>query len=209
MTSLLNALNSGKTSLLTNQKSIEIVGNNIANVNTEGYSRQRAALSQVPAVNFGDFFIGQGVTVSNVTRDYSVFINRQLQSKTIEYGEEMGKSNSLSELERIFNVSEDNLASQINDFFDSWQELTANPSGQVERDIVIQRGQLLGEAFRNITNELDTVAQNMNTEIISEVEYLNEKIAEIAKLNDRISLLEISGQTANFRATSLPPLSVP
>ena len=61
MTSLLNALNSGKTSLLTNQKSIEIVGNNIANVNTEGYSRQRAELMQIPAVNFGDFFIGQGV----------------------------------------------------------------------------------------------------------------------------------------------------
>ena len=197
MTSLLNALNSGKTSLLTNQKSIEIVGNNIANVNTEGYSRQRAELMQIPAVNFGDFFIGQGVTVSNVSRDYSVFINRQLQSKSIEYGEEMGKSNSLSELERIFNVSEDNLASQINDFFDAWQELTANPSGQVERDVVMQRGQLLGEAFRNITNELDTVAQNMNTEIISEVEILNEKIAEIAKLNERINLVEISGQTAN------------
>lgn len=197
MTSLLNALNSGKTSLLTNQKSIEIVGNNIANVNTEGYSRQRAELMQIPAVNFGDFFIGQGVTVSNVSRDYSVFINRQLQDKSIEYGEEMGKSNSLAELERIFNVSEDNLASQINDFFDAWQELTANPSGQVERDVVMQRGQLLGEAFSNITNELDTVAQNMNTEIISEVETLNQKIAEIAKLNERINLVEISGQTAN------------
>lgn len=197
MTSLLNALNAGKTSLLTNQKSIEIVGNNIANVNTEGYSRQRAELMQIPAVNFGDFFIGQGVTVSDVSRDYSLFISRQLQSKSIEYGEEMGKSNSLAELERIFNVGEDNLAGQINDFFDAWQELTANPSGQVERDVVIQRGQLLGEAFSHITDELDRVEQNMNTEIVSEVETLNEKIAEIARLNDRINLVEISGQTAN------------
>ena len=197
MTSLLNALNAGKTSLLTNQKSIEIVGNNIANVNTEGYSRQRAELMQIPAVNFGDFFVGQGVTVSDVSRDYSVFINRQLQDKTIEYGEETGRSNSLSELERIFSVGEDNLAAQINDFFDAWQELTANPSGEVERDVVIQRGQLLGEAFASITNELDTVVSNMNTEISGEVDYINEKINEIAKLNDRINLVEISGQTAN------------
>lgn len=197
MTSLLNALNSGKTSLLTNQKSIEIVGNNIANVNTEGYSRQRAELMQIPAVNFGDFFIGQGVTVSDVSRDYSVFINRQLQEKSIEYGEETGKSNSLTEMERIFNVSEDNLASQINDFFDAWQELTVNPSGQVERDVVLQRGQLLGDAFRGITDEMDTVVENMNTEIIGEVETLNEKITEIANLNERINLVEISGQTAN------------
>jgi len=197
MTSLLNALNSGKTSLLTNQKSIEIVGNNIANVNTPGYSRQRAELMQIPAVNFGDFFIGQGVTVSDVSRDYSLFINRQLQDKSVEYGEETGKSNTLTELERIFSVSEDNLASQINDFFDAWQELTANPSGQVERDVVIQRGQLLGDAFRGITDELDTVAQNMNTEIIAGVETLNEQIAEVARLNERINLTEISGQTAN------------
>ncbi|WP_319588662.1 flagellar hook-associated protein FlgK [uncultured Desulfobulbus sp.] len=197
MTSLLNALNSGKTSLLTNQKSIEIVGNNIANVNTEGYSRQRAELMQIPAVNFGDFFIGQGVAVSDVSRDYSLFISRQLQSKSIEFGVETGKSGSLTEMERIFNVSEDNLASQINDFFDAWQELTTNPSGQVERDVVMQRGQLLGEAFSSITDQLDTVAQNMNTEIISEVETLNEKIAEVARLNDRINLVEISGQTAN------------
>jgi flagellar hook-associated protein 1 FlgK len=100
-------------------------------------------------------------------------------------------------MERIFNVSENNLASQINDFFDAWQQLTANPSGQVERDVVMQRGQLLGDAFGGITDELDTVAQNMNTEIISEVETLNEKIAEVARLNDRINLVEISGQTAN------------
>ncbi len=197
MTSLLNALNAGKTSLLTNQKSIEIVGNNIANVNTEGYSRQRAELMQIPAVNFNDFFIGQGVTVSNVSRDYSSFITRQLQSKTIDYGEESGRSGPLTELERIFNVTENNLASQINDFFDAWQELTANPSGQVERDMVIQRGQLLGDAFANISNELDTLTQNMNTEITGEVEYLNEKISEIAKLNDRIRLVEVTGQTAN------------
>ncbi len=197
MTSLLNALNAGKTSLLTNQKSIEIVGNNIANVNTDGYSRQRAELMQIPAVNFNDFFIGQGVTVSNVSRDYSAFITRQLQSKTIDYGEESGRSDPLTELERIFNVTENNLASQINDFFDAWQELTANPSGQVERDVVIQRGQLLGEAFANISNELDSLTQNMNTEILGEVEYLNEKISEIAKLNDRIRLVEVTGQTAN------------
>ena len=170
MTSLLNALNAGKTSLLTNQKAIEITGNNIANVNTEGYSRQRAEMMQIPAVNFGDFFIGQGVTVSDVTRDYSVFINRQLQDKTIEYGEETGKSGSLTELERIFSVSDDNQASTINDFFDAWQQLTANPSGEVERDVVLQRGQLLGEAFAGITDQLDTVRSNMNTEIIGEVD---------------------------------------
>lgn len=197
MAGLLDALNAGKTSLSTNQKSIEIVGNNVANVNTEGYSRQRAELMQIPAVNFGDFFIGQGVTVSDVSRDYSSFISRQLQESNIAFGEETGRSNTLSELERIFNVSDDNLASEIDDFFDAWQELTTNPSGAVERDVVLQRGQLLGDAFRQVSDELNTITQNLNTEIIGEVEQLNEKISEIAKLNDRIRQIEIGGQQAN------------
>ena len=197
MTSLINALNAGKSSLLTNQKSIEIVGNNIANVNTPGYSRQRAQLTNIPSINFGNFFIGQGVTVSDVSRDYSLFITRQLQSKTIDYGEETGKSNTLMELERVFNVTENNLSAQINDFFDAWQQLTTNPGGQVERDIVIQRGQLLGQAFTNVTDELDSISQNINREISAQVPALNEQLAEIARLNERINLIEVSGQSAN------------
>ncbi len=197
MSGLLTALNAGKTSLMTNQKSIEIVGNNIANVNTEGYSRQRAELTQIPAVNFGDFFVGQGVTVSDVSREYDVFINRQLQEKSITLGEESGKSTPLSELERIFNVSDDNLAASINDFFDSWQQLTTNPSGQVERDMVLQQGQLMGDAFADTYNELETVRDNINNNIVSKVGNLNEQISEVAQLNDRIFQIEVNGQSAN------------
>ncbi|BCO08513.1 flagellar hook-associated protein 1 [Desulfolithobacter dissulfuricans] len=197
MGGLLTALNAGKTSLSANQKSIEIVGNNIANVNTPGYSRQRAELTQIPAVNWGDFFIGQGVTVTDVQRDYDVFINRQLQEKNIDYGEELGKSNSLAELERIFSISEDNLASEIDRFFDAWQQLAANPSGLVERDTVIQRGQLLGDAFKNTYDELENVRQNINTSVLSKVDTINEQLQQIAELNDRIRQVETSGQTAN------------
>lgn len=197
MAGLLDALNAGKTSLSTNQKSIEIVGNNVANVNTEGYSRQRAELTQIPAVNFGDFFIGQGVTVSDVSRDYSSFISNQLQESYIAYGEETGKSTPLAELERLFNVSDDNLATEIDNFFDAWQELTTNPSGAVERDMVFQQGELLGNAFSQLSDELNTITQNLNTEIIGEVELLNAKISQIAELNDRIREVEIGGQMAN------------
>ena len=189
MGGLLTALNAGKTSLITNQKSIEIVGNNIANVNTEGYSRQRAELSQIPAVNFGDFFVGQGVTVSDVSRDYDVFISRQLQEKSIAFGEESGRSTPLTELERIFNVSDENLASEIDKFFDAWQQLTTNPSGRVERDIVMQRGQLMGDAFRNTYDELENIRNNLNNKVVSNIVDINEKTSEIAKLNDRIYLV--------------------
>ncbi len=197
MGGLLSALNAGTTSLHTNQKSIEIIGNNIANMNTEGYSRQRAMLKQIPSVIFGEFFVGQGVTVSNVRREHDIFITRQLQEKSIAFGEETSRSIPMRELERVFNISGENLASEMDRFFDSWQNLTTNPSGQVERDMVTQRGQLLGNAFRNTYEELDLVSGNINNSIIAKVPFLNEKFAEVARLNERIHLIEISGQTAN------------
>jgi len=197
MAGLATALNAGKTSLAVNQKSIEIIGNNISNVNTAGYSRQSAVLTPYPSMNFGGFFIGQGVTVSDVKRDFDTFVTNQLQNKSIEFGLQSGQANPLAELERIFNITDQNLATEVDRFFDSWQELSANPSGMVERDIVIQRGELLAKNFVTITNDLNTVQQNINDSIISKVDGVNSKIKEIAELNTRIFNIEIMGQTAN------------
>ena len=197
MAGLSSALNAGKTALGVNQKSIEIIGNNISNVNTEGYSRQSADLTPYPSLNFGDFFIGQGVVVSNVSRDHDVFVTNMLQEKSIEFGLQEGQTRALAELERIFNISEENLSTEVNRFFDSWQELSANPSGLVERDIVIQRGELLAEKFNLTINDLNRVKDNINDSLVSKIDGVNSQITEIAELNERIFTIEVQGQTAN------------
>jgi flagellar hook-associated protein 1 FlgK len=197
MAGLLTALNAGKTSLSVNQKSIEIIGNNISNVNTEGYSRQSADLTPYPSMNFGGFFVGQGVVVSDVSRDHDVFVTNMLQDKSIEFGLQNGQTRALSELERIFNISEENISTDVNRFFDSWQELTANPSGLVERDIVIQRGELLSEKFHLTVDDLNKVKDNINDSLISKIDGVNSQIKEVAELNQRIFTIEIQGQSAN------------
>ncbi|MCW8859524.1 MAG: flagellar basal body protein, partial [Deltaproteobacteria bacterium] len=93
------ALNSGRTSLQTNQKAIEITGLNVANVNTEGYSRQTPNLTPYPSLNFGDFFIGTGVTVGSVGRSHDVFLDGQIKDKSAEVGLESSMANPLAELE--------------------------------------------------------------------------------------------------------------
>lgn len=197
MGGLFTALNAGKTSLAVNQKSIEIIGNNISNVNTEGYSRQSAELTPYPSMNFGSFFIGQGVTVTNVKRDHDVFVNNMLQDSSVEYGLQNGQTRALSELERIFTIGEENISTEINRYFDSWQELSANPSGLVERDIVIQQGEQVVDKFHSAINDLNSVKENINDELISKIDGVNSKITEIAELNQRIFQIEIQGQTAN------------
>lgn len=197
MGGLFTALNAGKTSLSANQKSIEVIGNNISNVNTEGYSRQSADLTPYPSMNFGGFFVGQGVTVSNVSRDHDTFVTNMLQDKSSEYGLQNGQTSALAELERIFSIGDENISTEINRFFDSWQELSANPSGLVERDIVIQRGELLSEKFNLAVNDLDKVENNINDSLLSKVDDVNSHINEIAELNQRIFTIEVQGQTAN------------
>jgi flagellar hook-associated protein 1 FlgK len=197
MSGLTAALNSGKTGLFTNQKLVEVAGNNINNVNTPGYSRQKAVVGALPTLEFNGFFIGTGSTVETITREHNVFITRQIQAKNATLGEESAKSIPLTELENIFNLSEQNLATEIDRFFDSWQELSTNPNGQIERDIVIQRGDQLADAFHETSLELNRVQQDINSTFISEIDAVNLKLQQVAELNSRIADIEATGQEAN------------
>ena len=197
MSGLTAALNSGKTGLFTNQKLIEVAGNNINNVNTPGYSRQRAEIGTLPTLEINGFFIGTGSTVESITREHNVFITRQIQAKNATLGEESAKSIPLTELENIFNLSEQNLAAEIDRFFDAWQELATNPSGQIERDIVMQRGDQLADAFHETALGLDRVQREINNTLVSEIDAINLKLQQVAELNGRIADIEATGQAAN------------
>ncbi len=191
------ALNSGRSSLQTNQKAIEITGLNIANVNTEGYSRQTPNMTPYPALAFGDFFIGTGVTVGSVERSHDVFLDGQIKDKSADVGLESSMANPLAELERVLNIDDGSLSDEFDQFFDAWRQLSTNPGGEVERQQVLQRGELIGDAFANIYNETQQVVKNINNTIVSKIDGVNLAVDEIAQLNNRISSLELSGQDAN------------
>jgi len=197
MGGLLAALNSGKTSLFANQKLIEIAGHNISNANTPGYSRQHAEVVQAPSLNFNGFFIGTGVRIASIEREHDVFLTNQLRQKNTALGEESGKTSPLTELENVFNISEQNLATEIDNFFDSWQELSTNPGGQIERDLVIRRGTTLADAFHATAQELTNIQQNINNSLASKLDAVNVKLQEVADLNERINAIEATGQSAN------------
>ncbi len=191
------ALNSGRTSLQTNQKAIEITGLNIANVNTEGYSRQTPNLTPYPSLNFGDFFVGTGVQVGSVERSHDVFLDGQIKDKSAEVGLENSMTNPLAELERVIGIGDGSLSDELDQFFDAWRQLSTNPGGEVERQMVLQRGELIGNAFVSVYNETQQVVKNINNTITSKIDGVNLRVDEIAQLNNRISALEVSGQEAN------------
>ncbi len=197
MGGLLNALNAGKTSLFTNQKGIEVTGNNMANVNTAGYSRQVMQLSDIPSLEYGGLFIGTGVRVDDIVRNYDSFVQDQLVDKQATFGEADAKTTPMTEVERIINVTENNISTAVDSFFDAWQELATNPSGEVERQVVIQNGQSLASSFTEASSQLQYAQENINTVLEANVVNINSALEEIADLNDRIAGIEATGLTAN------------
>jgi len=191
------ALSSGKTSMQANQKSIEITGLNIVNVDTPGYSRQTPNLAPYPALNTGDFFVGRGVTVESILRSHDVFLAGQISDKSADKGVESAMSSPLAEVERVLGIGEGSLAYSFDQYFDSIRQLSTNPGGEVERQLVLQQGALISDAFSTVITELQSAQNNINATLTSKIDGVNQTTAEIADLNVRISAIEQSGQVAN------------
>ncbi len=191
------ALNSGLSGITAYQRSVEIVGNNISNVNNPDYSRQKSVLSTKPTLQVGKHHFGQGVELEDIKREYDVFVSNQILSESNQLGEEEVKSQPLEELERVLGIGDDTLASDIENFFNSWLDLTQNPGGEVERDYVIQQGQMLASSFDSVRDDLLTVKKNINDKLISKVDEINLDLQKIADLNKQIIQHEATGTTSN------------
>ncbi|TYP00180.1 flagellar hook-associated protein 1 FlgK [Geothermobacter ehrlichii] len=197
MGGIVNALNAAKTSITTQQKAIEVVGNNIANVNTPGYSRQTPNLTPYPTLAFGDFFIGQGVRVGSIERAHDAFLTGEIRQKNADFGQEKAKTSPLAEIEGSLPIDDTGLVADIDRFFDAWQELSTNPDGSVERELVIQYGQRLSQSFDTAWNRLEDIRGNIDNTLVSKVNTINLKLRQVADLNKRISTVEYAGHAAN------------
>ena len=195
--SLTASLYIGSSGLAINQKGIEVTGNNVSNVNTEGYSKQTLEVSSSPALEYNGQMIGSGATVSGISRETNTFVTKQLTNKSAEYGEENAKSIVLAEIEQIVDIEEGSISTSIDEFFDAWQELSSNPSGTLERQQVMQIGANLAGDFQAMVSDLNTVAESINTDLEGKITTLNRQLQEIADLNIQIVSAESTGISAN------------
>ncbi len=196
--SIISSLYVGATGLSVNQKGIEVTGNNLSNVNTEGYTRQTLELSSTPTLEYGGQMIGTGSTVSSINRETNTFVTKQLISKTADYGEENAKNTILAEIEQIISIDGDgSLSTNIDEFFDAWQELSNDPSATLERQQVMQIGENLASSFQTLISDLDTVTSNINEDIEGKITSLNQQLQQIADLNVQIVSAESTGISAN------------
>lgn len=197
MAGLLTSLYTGASGIYTSQTAVQVTGNNIANAGTTGYSRQIADVTSTTPLTQGGLTYGTGSAVDAIDRASDGFITKQLVAQSATYGEYEAASTPLGDVEQILAISDASISSDIDSFFDAWEQLSTNPSGTAERQQVLQEGTDLAEHFQQIDQQLTDVVESINTSIDSSVPELNDQLQQIATLNQSIMQTELAGGDAN------------
>lgn len=197
MAGLISSLYTGASGIYANQTAVDVTGNNISNVNTEGYSREVVNLSSSTTIEQKGLILGTGITVGSVSRAGDTFIIKQLIAASGDYGTYEAASDPLSELEQILDIDDSALSTDIDEFFDSWEALSLNPAEATERQQVIAEAEDLAEKFNQLDQELSDVVESINASIESRIPEVNSMLEQVAELNQAIHLAEITGKNAN------------
>ncbi len=192
------AMEIGKNGLNIYRIATEVTSENIANVNTQGYSRQRVLLESAPPTLHNGFPLGTGVQISVVERYYDGLLQQQLVSAQTTQGFDTSKSTVLQQIEPYFNeVSNDGIGTAISNFFGAWQDLTLNPGGTSERQVVITRAQILSDNFQSVSRGLNDAIATQNASLVPLTNSINSTLTNIAQLNGQIKSTELLSGNAN------------
>jgi flagellar hook-associated protein 1 FlgK len=198
MSGISGLLNIAKGALMVQQKAMTVVGHNIANVNTPGYTRQKTLLEANAPFSNTSLKIGMGVRIDSVVQAIDPFINGAIQKGTSILQEYDSKAYVLSQMETIFNETTDQgLAEVMNDFWNAWQDLSNNPGGTPERTALLEKGEILAGRFNSMRNDLTRIGKSMGENIGKSVEDVNRITREIASLNEKIVSAESFNTPAN------------
>ena len=180
------------TGLNLSQAALEVVSNNISNVNTPGYSRQRINLENLApwrSARWGA--MGTGVTAQNITRFHDQFLTRSLIAKTSEMGSAAARKDSHDTLELYFNESDGRgINASLNAFFASWESLTDAAELDPTRAELVHVADTLARQVAQRRSDLDGLRLDLNARVADAVDGINQLINGIAKLNKQIMVLE-------------------
>ncbi|MDH5762472.1 MAG: flagellar hook-associated protein FlgK [Nitrospinota bacterium] len=195
---IFSVLNTAKLGLQTNQTAIEVTGHNIANVQTEGFSRQEVTLEVNRPRRVGLAFLGTGVRATNVTRDFDQFLFNQILGESSLLGNYDIRNTFFQRLETILDESTGvSLNNAMSEFFSAFDDLSSNPTNLGVRAGVLASAGSLVTVFNQLGNSLFQQRVNLDDAVSAEVTEINGMLDEIAKLNKSILQLENGNTQAN------------
>ncbi|WP_151733757.1 flagellar hook-associated protein FlgK [Paenibacillus tengchongensis] len=205
MTSTFHSIETARRSLFTQTAALNTTGHNIANANTEGYSRQRVNMTaSIPIEAYGlnnstvPGQMGTGVEFGSIDRIRETFLDDQYRGEYASLGSWTIQSDTLDKLEAIFNEPSDTgLSTVLDNFWKSWSDLSKNPEDSTSRKIVVQTAQSLTDALNYMSRQLNNLNTDLSSNIAVKGSEIQGYLSSITDLNASIFKIESMGDQAN------------
>jgi len=184
----------GVTGLQAAQRALSTTGNNITNVNTPGYSRQRVDFSPEQDQNIGGLAIGKGVNIERVSRVVNEFLNTNVQTSATNVGGMASYNTYSSQVDKLLADNVIGLSPSMQDFFDSVNGLADDPSSVPTRQTMLGSAESLTAKFHTLNRQLDQLDNGVNQELRANVSQINSLTAQIADINGKLT--QVNGNDA-------------
>ena len=190
-------INIGMSGLNASQGALATVGNNIANANTSGYSRQQIVQGSAGSQQVGGVFIGTGTTLADVRRVYNSYLDAQLQTTTSLNGDAQAYLDQIGSVDKLLSDKSTGVSAVLNSFFSSLQTAAGAPGDASARQLLLTNAQALSNRFNSISTQLNQQNEGINSQLDTLTSMVNQHTATIASLNQQIAQATTAGNTPN------------
>ncbi len=196
--SLISAIfNSGRLGLFANREALTITSQNIANLNTPGYTRIDAILGTSSPIHRVAGQIGSGVQVIEARYAVNNFLEKQVTAQNSTLGRLQAGQTALSRIDGLFTDLQGSGVSQaLADFFGAFNDLAGNPTSIAQREALVAKASTLATRVNAVETQLHNIALDNDAQITGIVRDINRLAVQIAQLNGQISNAEVGGQVA-------------
>ena len=193
----MSLMNVGVSALNANQQALTTVGHNIANVKTPGYSRQTVYTNALHGQNMGNGFIGKGVQVATVMRNYSALLNRQSNAANAIHAADTSRLQGLMQMQDVFKGGDGSLGAAVTNMMNAFVDVQAAPSDATGRNVVLTRMSELAARFHAASNMLEEQDYSTAQQLRNNALLVNDKASQVARLNNEISRALATGHQPN------------
>ncbi len=193
----MSLLNVGTRALQSNQVALQTAGHNIANVNTPGYSRQNVVLQTVQGQFTGSGYVGKGVEIQTIQRNFSAFLTRQSALAGSTASADATRADKLKQLGGVFEGGSAGLGAAVSDMLNAFSDVASAPTDLTARTVVLTRIDETASRMRAASQRLDDLQQGVSQELSQKVNTINTLAQNIAEVNDKVARALGSGQPPN------------
>ncbi|MEZ3500068.1 flagellar hook-associated protein FlgK [Pantoea sp. KPR_PJ] len=186
----MNLFNIAQGGLSAAQSALNVVGNNLSNAMTTGYSRQDIVLGEAGGRTTRYGFFGYGVQTNNVKRSYDGFLNNQVRGATAQFQALDGRYQQLSQINDMLGDNTHNLSVTMGNMFGAMEKMSSDPVSAAARQEVLSQFKAIANQYRSSSSTLNGLEKSTNTKISQAVEDINACARQLASLNSEIAKVQ-------------------